>query len=177
MSYRNAKERHAPKWVIATIDTFIVLSAFLLTSLLVNDFRFKTLVQPGMLYQIPILLAAYWTGFIIFKTYYVFSRSIGLRDFVMIFFSVLTGALIIFISDLILKNLTSDRIHLFSLSVLVINVTVTLYLMILSRLTAPVIYKKKEKALIQKLHVQPNRLKKSSLVDYPAELLVFNTLN
>jgi hypothetical protein len=59
----------------------------------------------------------------------------------------------------------------------VINVAVTLYMMILSRMIASFYYKKTKKEVIQKLPVQPIRLNKSSLVDYPAELLVFNTLN
>jgi hypothetical protein len=177
MSDSNLKYMHAPKLVNITIDSLIVLLAFLLTRLLVNDFRFNSLVQTDMFYQLPILLAAYWTGFVIFKPFKYFSGSIGLRDIEVIFFSVFTGALIIFISDLILKNLTSDRIHLFSLSVLVINVAVTLYMMILSRMIASFFNKKTKKEVIQKLHVQPNRFNKSSLADYPSELLVFNTLN
>jgi hypothetical protein len=177
MADRHFTDRFVPKWIAVTIDTMIVLLAFLFTRLLINDFSLKSLLQSDMSYQLPILMAAYWAGFMIFKPFNLLSGSTGLREIGVIFYSVFSGALIIFISNLLINTFTSGKINLFSLSSLLINVSVTLYMMTLSRLIIRYIFKLIHKEVISKPPVQQNQLTNSSLAGYPVELLVFNALN
>jgi FlaA1/EpsC-like NDP-sugar epimerase len=177
MADRYFIDRFPSKWIIVTIDTVIVLISFFLTRLLMNDFSLKTLVQVDILYQLPLLMAAYCAGFTIFKPYNALSGLTGLRDISVIFSSVFTGALLIFISNLIIKNCISDKIYFFSMSVILINVAVTLYMMTLSRLIVRYILNIVHKELIKKPSDQSYQLRKDSLSKYPVELLVFNALN
>jgi FlaA1/EpsC-like NDP-sugar epimerase len=177
MSYRYFIDKYITRWIIISIDSLIVLLSFLLTCLLMNDFRLKTLFQADILYQVPVIMVSYFIGFAIFKPYKAYTGVSGIRDIVVIFYSVFAGAVCIFFANLFIKLFLSEKLHLVSFSVLLTDVAVTLYMMIITRLIVRFFYKMIQEGAAKKHPLQSNQFGKASVTTYPVELMVINSLN
>jgi FlaA1/EpsC-like NDP-sugar epimerase len=137
---RYFSERYLPKWIVFWADTLIVAFSFLLAYSLRHNFLLDPTMLRDMLHQIPLLLVAYWIGFIIFKTYSGVIRFTVTQDIFLIFFSAMTGATLFFLFNITLSFIESDKIRVISQSILIIDTVVTVYLLTISRLGVKFIY-------------------------------------
>jgi FlaA1/EpsC-like NDP-sugar epimerase len=133
-------DRYLPRWAVFSGDSLIVLFSFWLGYALRNNFNLSQTVLYDMVLQVPILLCAYWIGFVIFKPYSGVIRVTVTQDIFLIFFSVLTGAVLFFLFNFILASIKPYSIRLISQSILIIDTIMTVYLMTLSRLAVKFLY-------------------------------------
>jgi FlaA1/EpsC-like NDP-sugar epimerase len=128
-----------PRWSILFIDTFIC--AFALTIAFLLRFNFEN-IPPVDKKNLPadflVVLSIRFVSFFVSKTYKGVVRYTGSRDTIRIFFVILAGSLVIFLSNLLSLEITGG--YFIPSSVIIIEALVSLFLMISSRLAVKTLY-------------------------------------
>ncbi|MBK8884375.1 MAG: polysaccharide biosynthesis protein [Bacteroidales bacterium] len=133
-------DNYLPKWVVFSLDTIIVAFSFFLAYSLRLNFMLGPSAMENIAHQLPIIIAAYWVGFVVFKPYSGVIRFTLTQDIFLIFYTALTGATLFFIANLTLNLIGFANISLISQSILIIDTIVTVFLMTLSRLAVKFSY-------------------------------------
>lgn len=141
-----------PRWSILIIDLFI--SAFALTLAFLLRFDFSSIPDNdarNMPYNFAVVLGVRLLSFAISKTYKGVVRYTSSRDTVRIFVVVLTGSVVVFLSNLVCYF--TKGFYYFPNSVIIIDGLVTLFLMISSRLAVKALYFEIKNPAREKLNV------------------------
>lgn len=133
-----AAEKNSPRWIIFTSDVTISLVAIIFSYLIRFSFNTASIERISFLRALFIILSLRILFFLIFKIYAHVIRYTSIYDLKRVFFTVLSGSLVILTASLT-KRIIDGR-SLVPLSIIVMEFFLTVYLMVNFRLVIRYIY-------------------------------------
>jgi FlaA1/EpsC-like NDP-sugar epimerase len=133
-----AAEKNSPRWIIFTSDVTISLVAIVFSYLIRFSFNTASIDRTSFLRALFIILSLRIFFFLIFKIYAHVIRYTSIYDLKRVFFTVLSGSLVILTASLT-KRIIDGR-SLVPLSIIVMEFFLTVYLMVNFRLVIRYIY-------------------------------------
>jgi FlaA1/EpsC-like NDP-sugar epimerase len=134
------RNKYLPRWVVFVIDSFIIISSFLLAYSLRFNFAGGAISAKNQNIQLLITLAAYWIGCLAFRPFAGIIRHTTSHDIQKILSAVFTGAVIAAVFTTITRYISVPHQWVIPYSVVIIHATVTGILMIFSRLSVRLAY-------------------------------------
>jgi FlaA1/EpsC-like NDP-sugar epimerase len=134
------KNKYLPRWVVFVIDTFIIVTSFLLAYTLRFNFAGGAISLESQNIQLLVTLVAYWVGCLAFRPFAGIIRHTTTHDILKILSAVFTGAFLAAVFTTIARFTTVPRQWIIPYSVVIIHATVTGILMIFSRLSVRLAY-------------------------------------
>lgn len=133
-----ASEKNSPRWIIFTADIAISLVGIIFGYLIRFSFNTHSIERQSFIQALLIILGIRIIFFLIFKIYAHVIRYTSIYDLKRVFFTVLSGSLVVLSASLISKFFTERS--LVPLSIIVMEFFFTLYLMVNFRLIIRYIY-------------------------------------
>jgi FlaA1/EpsC-like NDP-sugar epimerase len=137
----NNANKYASRWVVLTIDLFLVLQTFVLAYLVRFNFSFNFATED-FLYQQPLVVGLAFISFLIIGSYKGVVRHTGVKDATNVMYA--ASLLAVFLVSLVFLNRTFQIFPNFTipLSIIVIHYLLNVVVLIASRFIFKVLYRK-----------------------------------
>lgn len=136
-------EGNSPRWIIYLLDLIIVEFSIIFAFLLRFNFQLQSKEKRWLVYAMLFILIVRGSFSLIFKTYAHVIRYTSSMDVTRILTTVLSGSMVLLAISLIIRNINpTDPFTVLPLSILIIEMFLTVYLMTNMRLALKYLYRK-----------------------------------
>lgn len=110
LDIRNVK--YIPRWCVLTIDSFLLVFSLILTEFILNDLNINYLRAVNVFYQVGIVIGLNFAFMLLYKTYAGLIRHSSYMDALKIFLAAVSTFITLLIFNLIVLNITGEKIFL-----------------------------------------------------------------